>query len=384
MCPEPLKPLPVAGPSITDAEVAAVSEAVRTAWYGDAGRPTRAFEEAFAAQVGRRFAISLPSCTSGLHLALAAAGIGPDDEVLVPELTWIATSAPIQYVGASPIFVDVDPETLCISVPSCEAALTARTRAVIAVDLYGNMPDYEALEAFARRHDLVLIEDAAQAMGSRRHGRPAGAFGKASAFSFHGSKTLTTGEGGMLVTDSTELFERAMVLRDHGRRPGDVSFLNHEVAFKYKMSSMQAALGHAQLRRLSELVDRKRDIYSWYCRHLEGRKDLRLNRSGPGVFDSYWMTTALVSAELGLDKVQLMERLRTKGVDSRPIFYPLSSLPAYEGSSAARDASARNPVSYRLSPWGINLPSALCLTEEDVDAACGALLDVLRDAGSTA
>ncbi len=260
--------LPVAGPSISDKEVAYVLEAVRDGWYEHANDFIVRFERAFADYLGVRQAVSLPSATSAIHLSLAALGIGPGDEVIVPDPTWIATSAPISYVGATPVFADVDPVTWCLDAQSFEARITPRTKAVIPVDLYGGVPDWEAIRAVAARHGVAIIEDAAEAIGSEFRGQRAGTFGVTGVFSFHGSKTLTTGEGGMLVTDDDAVIDRVRVLRDHGRRPGDTMFRNAEVAFKYKMSGMQAALGLAQLERIGELIDRKRAIFGWYQREL--------------------------------------------------------------------------------------------------------------------
>ncbi|HEV7394537.1 MAG TPA: DegT/DnrJ/EryC1/StrS family aminotransferase, partial [Burkholderiales bacterium] len=233
----------VSGPSISQKEIDYVTDAVTNAWYGSANMYHVRFERAFAEYLGLQHAMALPSCTAALHLALAALGVGPGDEVIVPDATWIASCAPISYVGATPVFADIDEQTWCISASSFEECITPRTKAVIPVDLYGNQPDWDAIREVARRHGIVVIEDAAEAIGSEYKGRKAGSFGRAGVFSFHGSKTLTTGEGGMLVTDDTTLFERAQFLRDHGRIPGDKMFFNHEVAYKYKMSSMQAALG---------------------------------------------------------------------------------------------------------------------------------------------
>ena len=248
--------IPVAGPWITQREIDYVTDAVTNAWYDKANVYHAKFESRFAEYTRRRHAMALPSCTSGLHLALLALGVGAGDEVVVPDSTWIATSAPVSYVGATAVFADVDPATWCITAASLEAVITPRTKAVILVDLYGSMPDMDATLAVARRHGLAVIEDAAEGLGSEFRGRPAGSFGEVSVFSFHGSKTLTTGEGGMLVTDRTDLFERAQFLRDHGRVPGDVQFYNAEVAYKYKMTSMQAALGLAQIERGDELITR--------------------------------------------------------------------------------------------------------------------------------
>ena len=263
--------IPVAGPWITEREVEAVAAAARHSWY----------ERRHASRAGRSrpssprpsdvaHAIALPSCTSGLHLGLMALGVGPGDEVVVPETTWIATAAPIDYVGATPIFADVEPDTWCASLESVRAVLTPRTKAIMLVDLYGGFPDLVAFEALAAEHGVALIEDAAEAAGGWHAGRAAGSFGRLSTFSFHGSKTLTTGEGGMVLCDDSDLHERMLFLRDHGRLPGDVSFRSVEVGWKYKMSELQAALGRVQLDRIEELIAKKRQIFGWYQERLGG------------------------------------------------------------------------------------------------------------------
>ena len=374
---KPARSMPVAGPSITDHEVELVAAAVRSAWYEHSNDIIDRFERSFAERVGRAHAVSLPSCTAGLHLSLAALGLGAGDEVIVPDATWIATSAPITYVGATPIFADVDPVTWCLDIASIEPLITPRTRAVIAVDLYGGMPDLPALEALCERHGIALIEDAAEAIGSAIGERAAGSFGITSTFSFHGSKTLTTGEGGMLVTDDDDLFARVHVLRDHGRVPGDVAFFNHEVAFKYKMSSLQAALGQAQLDRLDELVAAKRQIFGWYCDRLADVPALQLNAEPAGTFNSYWMSTVVIDESFRTTKEDLADRLAHDGISTRPFFHQLSSLPAYEHATDARRAQGANATSRRLGRYGLNLPSALCLTEDQVDFACTRLLAAL-------
>ncbi|MDP9075703.1 MAG: DegT/DnrJ/EryC1/StrS family aminotransferase [Actinomycetota bacterium] len=354
-----------------------MAEATRSAWYEHSNDITARFEQSFAAYTRRAHAVTLPSCTAAIHLSLAAMRIGPGDEVIVPDLTWIATSAPISYLGATPLFADVDPITWCLDPDSVAALLGPRTRAVIAVDLYGGMPAFDRLAALCDAHGVALIEDAAEAIGSRYLGAPAGSFGVTSVFSFHGSKTLTTGEGGMLGTNDTSLFERTVVLRDHGRQPGEPAFYNREVAFKYKMSAMQAALGQAQLDRVDELVAMKRRLFSWYVERLGDRDDLTLNAEPSGTVNSYWMTTIVLDPSVRLDKVELANALAGAGIATRPVFYPLSSLPAYAESSDAARARATNTVSRSLGHSGLNLPSALSLTEEDVDYVCRQLCGVL-------
>jgi perosamine synthetase len=366
-------PIPVAGPWITDKEIQAATQAAMSCWYGGAGTAVRGFEQAMTSLTRRKFALALPHCTSGLHLILLAAGIGPGDEVIVPDITWIATSAPIEYVGATPVFCDVDPQTWCLTAATIEKALSPKTKAIIAVDLYGGMPDYDAIEALAARHGLLLIEDAAEAIGSAYQSRPAGNFGTASVFSFHGSKTVTTGEGGMLLLDDQALYDRCCFLRDHGRPPGDRFFQNTEVAYKYKMSDLQAAVGKVQVDRIDELVGRKREIFSWYSSRLK-LEGVQLNHEPPGVLNSYWMTSLVWNEDWSFSKFDLMQHLRERGIDTRPFFSQLSGIPAYRGR-ASKASQKSNPVAAMLSERGINLPSALCLSEAQVEQVSAVVAD---------
>lgn len=372
-----MKRIPIAGPSITQKEIDYVTQAVTSAWYGDANIFHKRFEDAFAAHCGRRYAVSLPSATSGLHLALAAIGVGPGDEVIVPDATWIASAAPIRYVGAEPIFADIDSKTWCLSPEAFEVAITPRTKAAIVVDLYGAMPNWDQLAVIADRHGVILIEDAAEAVGSRWRDRPAGSFGTMSVFSFHGSKTLTTGEGGMLVLDDEPLLARILQLRDHGRTPGDIMFFNEEVGFKYKMSSMQAALGLAQLERVDELVDAKRRIFGWYRDTLKDWNKAHLNPDVEGLYNSYWMTTVILDKSLNITKERLIPALKNRGIDVRPFFYPLSAIPAFRDLASAAVARDRNKVSYGLTPFGLNLPSALRLEKIEVEEVCAVLRETV-------
>ncbi|MCH7752519.1 MAG: DegT/DnrJ/EryC1/StrS family aminotransferase [Planctomycetes bacterium] len=279
------------------------------------------------------------------------------------------------------MFADIDPVTWCLSAESFEANISERTRAVIVVDLYGGIPDIAAIRAVADRHGIAVIEDAAEAFGSELHGRKAGSFGDTGVFSFHGSKTMTTGEGGMLVTNRDDIRDRVLFLRDHGRAPGDVSFFNHEVAFKYRMSSMQAALGLAQVERAEELVTRKRDIFSWYANELAGVPGITLNAERDNFRNSFWMITLVSERSLDLTGEQFQQGLKKDGIDSRPFFNPLSSIPAYRADSNAEIARAANRVAYSVSPRGINLPSGMRLTQDQVHTVCRSLKRIVR-AGS--
>ena len=372
--------IPVAGPWITEREVEAVADAarqllVRATPRSRAGRSRPSSPR----QSDVAHAIALPSCTSGLHLGLMALGVGPGDEVIVPETTWIATAAPIDYVGATPIFADVEPDTWCASrrVGPCRCSRPARRRSSL-VDLYGGFPDLLAFEALAAEHGIALIEDAAEAAGGWHAGRAAGSFGRLSTFSFHGSKTLTTGEGGMVLCDDSELHERMLFLRDHGRLPGDVSFRSVEIGWKYKMSELQAALGRVQLDRIEELIAKKRQIFGWYEERLGGlpiAAQRRAPRRAGHVLDGHRDLRRGDGRDIGPSSAT-----HSPPTGSRPV--PSSRRSARSRRSPARRTSrgrvAANPVSYALASRGINLPSALMLTEADVDRVCdviGSLVD---------
>jgi len=369
--------IPVSGPWITQKEIDYVTDAVTNAWYTNANIYNERFEKAFAEYIGVQFAISLPSCTSAIHLSLLSLGVGAGDEVIVPDLTWIASSAPITYVGATPVFADVDEKTWCLSARSFEQLISPKTKTVIPVDLYGNMPDMDNIREVARRHGIAVIEDAAEAIGSEYKGRKSGGFGETGVFSFHGSKVLVTGEGGMLVTDRDDIYRRSLFLRDHGRKPGDKMFWNAEVAYKYKMSSMQAALGIAQLERINELVERKCQIFNWYQSELGNIQGITLNYEAPDTKNTYWMVTVVLDEKFGLKKEELMDLMSGKGIDCRPFFHPLSSIPAYKKLEQAEQARQRNKNAYKISPYGLNLPSGMNMTEEKVAYVCEVLKSIL-------
>jgi len=265
-----------------------------------------------------------------------------------------------------------------MSPASLAACITNRTAAIVVVDLYGNVPDMAPIREIAGRQGIPIIEDAAEAVGGSYFGERAGALGDIGVFSFHGSKTLTTGEGGMLVTNSHDVFDRTLVLRDHGRLPGDTFFFNHEVGFKYKMISLQAPLVLAQLERVDELVAKKRLIFDWYRQELEKNNSLTMNWEMPGTRSTFWMVTAVVGPEQGLDKRELVARMSAREIDCRPFFHPLSSLPAYASSKEAAKARLRNHVSYAIGSRGINLPSGLNLTLEAVQRVCASLQEAME------
>lgn len=369
----------MAGPWVTEREIEYVTEAARKAWFKDHYIFNARFEKAFAEYIGVKHAVSLPHCTAAIHLSLAAAGIGPGDEVIVPDVTWIASVAPVIYVGATPIFSDIKRDTWCIDPASVKASITGKTKAIIGVNLYGSMAEWTELRKIAEDHNLLLIEDAAESLGSEYAGEKAGSLGDIGVFSFHGSKTLTTGEGGMLVTNDDHLHQRVLTLRDHGRPPGDKLFLNTEVGFKYKMSAFQAAFGLAQLERIDELLTRKREIFSWYKRSLAGLEGITLNAEPQGTLNSYWMVTIILDPALDLDKFAIIAAFAERNIDTRPFFSPLSSLPAFSSYHESSAYMPEKPVGSMVSRYGVNLPSGYQVDEQAVETVCGALREIIAE-----
>ena len=342
--------IPITKPSITQLEIDYVNDAVSHGWGSQCYEYIYRFEKAFSAFQQSTYALATSSCTGAIHIALMALGIKAGDEVIVPEITWIASVEPILYIGAKPVFVDVLPDTWCIDPGKIEAAITPKTKAIIPVHVYGNLCEMDEIMAIAQKHQLLVLEDAAEALGSEYKGKKAGSIGDAGVFSFHGTKTMTTGEGGIMLTNHTEVYQRAKILNDHGRDPKiGKTFWMQEYGYKYKMSNIQAALGCAQLERIEELVDKKREIFGWY-KELMAALPCSLNPEQSGTKNSYWMPTAIFDDSVKFDRDALFAYMKERNIDSRPFFYPLSSLPMFE-------AKPENLVSYSIFGRGINLPS---------------------------
>lgn len=366
----------MAGPWITEHEIKVVEDAMRNGWYENAYYYVEKFQKEFAQYHGRKYGIMTPNCTTSIHLLLTALGIGEGDEVIVPECTWIASAAPITYLKATTIFCDIDPVHWCLDPVSLEKAISPKTKAIIVVDVFGNMPLMDEIKAIATKHNITLIEDAAEALGSSYKGQKAGSFGIGSVFSFHRTKTLCTGEGGMLILDDDKLYERCMFLRDHGRKPDGPMYYNFEVTYKYMPFNLQAALGYAQFQRLDELVSRKREIFLKYKEQLSDVEDIYFNEEPEGGINSVWDTAVVFGKSHQMDKFEIMKKLEAIGIPSRPFFYPLSYLPAYPNCEAIY--RRRNPVAYDISFRGINLSCAFNLTDEQIDAICNGIKTIVK------
>lgn len=354
-------------PSIREQEVAYATDAAATGWGPRCYDYIDRFETAFATHLNVAHAIATSSCTGALHMGMAALGIGPGDEVILADTNWIASVAPVCHLGATPVFVDIDPVSWCIDPAAVAHAITPRTRAILAVHLYGNLCHMDVLSELAEAHGIALIEDAAEAIGSRHRGRAAGSIGRFGTFSFHGTKTLTTGEGGMFVTNDTALYETVLTLSNHGRaREQTRQFWPDMLGFKYKMSNIQAAIGLAQTERIDELIARKRAIFSGYRARLAEVPGLALNPEPPGMVNGAWMPTAVFAPETGITRETLQAAFAAENIDARVFFWPLSSLDMFEDRPENRHA-------WDIPGRAINLPSYHDMTEEDIDRVSAVL-----------
>jgi perosamine synthetase len=358
-------PILTAGPSISAREASYTLDAARNGWNGGWNGYIQRFERAFADYVGVEHAIATSSCTGALHIALAALGIGPGDEVIVPDITWVATANAVSYVGATPVFCDVEEGSWCMSPESFASLITPATKAVMPVALYGHPARLDEIVAIARAHGLRVVEDAAPGIGAEWNGRRVGSYGDVSAFSFQGAKLLVTGEGGMLVTNDPEIRERAYAIWDQGREPG--TFWIRETGWKYKISNVQAAIGLGQIERCDELVEAKRRIHGWYAEGLAGVDGIELQREELGGRSIYWMSNIRVRPEAGLDREALRAALRAEGIDTRPVFPTISQYPMWPRRQAAQ------PIATAVAAEGINLPSGVRLRRDEIERTCRAV-----------
>lgn len=364
----------MAGPWISEHEIKVVEDCMKSGWENYYYVET--FQKEFAKYHGRKYGIMTSNCTTSIHLLLTVLGIKDGDEVIVPECTWIASSAPINYLRATPVFCDIDPVNWCLDPQSVKRSITSKTKAIIVVDLFGNMPHMDEIVEIAQTHGIPLVEDAAEALGSVYKGVRAGKFGIGSVFSFHRTKTIATGEGGMLLLDNEEIYKKCMIFRDHGRGPNTKPYLNEAVTYKYMPFNLQAAVGYAQFQRLDELIQKKRWMYKTYKQFLKDVPDLQFNPEPPDGINGAWITALVFGKSHKISKHEAIDKLQKLGLPARPFFYPLSSIPAYKGMEVIY--KPKNPVSYDISSRGINLPCAYKLEEKDIYEYCNGIKTILN------
>lgn len=359
----------VAKPNLSHQEFRLLLDAFLSSWISGKGPHLQAFEQNFAAWVGTRHGIAVANGTVALHLALAALGIGPGDEVIVPDLTFAATINAVLYCGATPVIVDVDRTSWTMSVANVAPAMTSRTKAIIPVHLYGRPAEIGPLAAFAKAHHCFIVEDCAEAHGARYAGTMIGGFSDISCFSFHSNKVVTTGEGGMCLLDSDSLKEKATELRDHGMAEGRI-YWHDQIGYNYRLTNLQAALGLAQLARADEMIRRNHELEEGYRAHLRHIPEIAFP---PALGEEYEPVVWLVCIEVPADKrARLIETARGAGVEFRPFFYPLSTMPLYQ-----RYARHRCVNSLDLAKRGLNLPTSNAVDEHVMEKIADILHAVL-------
>ncbi len=359
--------IPISQPSITQKEIDYVTDAVSSGWVSSLGKYIDSFEEKFAAYCNTKYAIATSNGTTALHLALVALDIKVGDEVIVPDLTFVATANAVKFTGAEPVIVDIDEQTLCISPQAIENAITPKTKAIIPVHLYGHPANMAEINKIAQKYNLLVVEDAAEAHGAEVNGQKVGGLGEVGVFSFYGNKIITSGEGGMITTNDESLYHRMKHLRDHAMSK-EKRYWHTEVGFNYRMTNLQAALGVAQFERIDEILAKKTEIFEWYQNLLNDVEGIRLNHQASWAKNVYWMVCLELDGYAENQRDDLIKDLKTKGIDSRPYFYPVSDMPMY--------GSADTPVCHKVYQRGLNLPSYFDITKTQVEHVCKQLKEL--------
>jgi len=360
--------IPIAAPLLGQKEIDCVVEAVRSGWISSVGRYVAEFENRFSEFCCANYGIATSSGTTALHLAVASLGIGPGDEVIMPDFTMIASANSVRYTGARPILVDSELDTWNMDVGKVEAKISAKTRAIMVVHIYGHPTEMDPILEIAQKHGLYVIEDAAEAHGAEYKGKRVGSLGDVGCFSFYANKIITTGEGGMVVTNSGEIATMCQLLRDQAYEKKR-RFWHRYVGFNYRLTNLQAAIGVAQLERISEFIETRRRNARLYNSLLQNIAGLVLPPEANWAKNVYWMYSILLKEKSGISRDEFMSRLLREGIDTRPFFFPIHLQPAYSGLCDAEEY----PVAKSLSETGLNLPSGNTLSENQVAYVCEAI-----------
>jgi perosamine synthetase len=360
--------IPQIQPWIDDEELNEVVEVMKSTWLTEATK-TAKFEEMFKDLTKAKHAYAFSNGTVTLLSALKILGIGEGDEVIVPSCTFIASVNVIIVAGAKPVLVDIDKDTFCINADLIESKITPKTKAIMPVHLYGQAADMDKIMQIAKKHNLFIIEDAAQAVGVRFGGKHAGTFGEYGSFSFYGNKTVTTGEGGMLVTNSDDLAKSAYRYKNHGRLEKG-KFIHDTIGLNFSFTEMQAAVGIAQLNKLERIIKRKQEIRELYKKELAGVKGLTFPEVHPKVTPVHWFTNIIVP-----DAEKLSDELKKKEIQTRRFFYPINRQPCYKDYGFDKESF---PITDYVYKCGLSLPSSYVLKDEEIKLVCAAIREALK------
>jgi len=350
--------IPISQPSITQKEIDYVTDAIKSGWVSSLGKYIDEFETKFAKYCNTKYALATSNGTTALHLTLVALGITSEDEVIIPDFTFVATGSAVKYIGAKVVTVDIEEDTLCIDPKEIERSITAKTKAIIPVHLYGHPADMIAINKIAKKYNLFVVEDAAEAHGAEVNGKKVGGLSDAGIFSFYGNKIITSGEGGIITTNNKKLYDKMKLLRDHAMSKNK-RYWHTEVGFNYRMTNIQAALGVAQFDRIDELLEKKKKIFEWYQDGLKDISNIKLNFQKDGYKNVYWMVCIEFDRYKEKQRDRFIVNLKKQGIDSRPFFYPVSDMPMYDNCDT--------PITHKVYQRGINLPSYFDIKKSDVE-----------------
>lgn len=364
------KKIAFAGPWITQKEIDYAVDAVKNGFYETFDKHIRKLEKAVCDYLDIKYSIATHCCTVALHLACETLGLKQGDEVICTDFSWVATSYSILYTGATPVFVDIDPDTWCIDPQKIIEAITPKTKAIMLVHSFGYPAQMDEIMAIAKEHDLKVIEDAAPSMGATFKGQKTGTFGDIACFSFQGAKIAVSGEGGIFVTNDEALFNKGALLAEMGRTDEHAKFWSDHIGYQYIMGNISAALALAQVERIDELVGKKRDIFEWYEKRLKGHEGIRLIKEKEGIKSNYCYPSLFLNDSVKIQRDAILEAFVKENIHARPAFPPMSTFPAHEKRYP-------NPVTEEVFQRGLSLPSAANLTEEDIDFVCQTLLKLI-------
>ena len=369
--------IPVSEPFIDNKELQYISEAIKSGWISSKGKFVDKFEEKFAQYCGAKYAVTASSGTAALHLTLLSLGVKPGDEIIIPTFTMIATAFAVVYCGAKPILVDAESETFNIDPKKIEAKITKKTKAIIVVHLYGQPCEMDPILKIAKKHRLAVIEDAAEAHGAEYKGKKVGNLGEAGCFSFYGNKIITTGEGGMIVTNNKKLAERAKILKNMAFGQGVHKFEHLAIGYNYRFTNIQAAIGLAQLERIKKIIALKRKIANQYQKNLSRIKEIVLPVKKNWGESVYWMYAIMLTKEFGISRNKLIDLLAGKGIETRPFFVPIHLQPVFKKQGLFRNE--KYPVAEKISQAGLYLPYSPRLKLKGIEFISSTITEIGRN-----